>query len=163
MCAGNNMHDVYRAGQALVSVKTSPRAEAWENFKSTNPVMQRLSSLHAAYEESESPLVTPLRAVTSTIGSWFEENETAQVTRMIRAMDPNFSRETFEKELREYIIPEVVDAYLSADRESLVRWCSEAVCVCDRSLISKAKSPPFLDLQCSLGDHGTISPPGPSE
>ncbi|KAG1888558.1 hypothetical protein F4604DRAFT_2023940 [Suillus subluteus] len=32
---------------------TSPRAEAWENFKSTNPVMQRLSPLHAAYEESE--------------------------------------------------------------------------------------------------------------
>ncbi|KAG1788224.1 uncharacterized protein HD556DRAFT_1404615 [Suillus plorans] len=120
------MEENPEAGQALVSVKTSPRAEAWENFKSTNPVMQRLSSLHAAYEESESPLVTPLRAVTSTIGSWFEENETAQVTRMIRAMDPNFSREAFERELREYIIPEVVDAYLSADRESLVRWCSEA-------------------------------------
>ncbi|KAG1822228.1 hypothetical protein EV424DRAFT_1399451 [Suillus variegatus] len=120
------MEENPEAGQALVSVKTSPRAEAWENFKSTNPVMQRLSSLHAAYEESESPLITPLRAVTSTIGSWFEENETAQVTRMIRAMDPNFSREAFERELREYIIPEVVDAYLSADRESLVRWCSEA-------------------------------------
>ncbi|KAG1907796.1 uncharacterized protein F5891DRAFT_1098981 [Suillus fuscotomentosus] len=120
------MEENSEAGQALVSVKTSPRAEAWENFKSTNPVMQRLSSLHAAYEESESPLITPLRAVTSTIGSWFEENETAQVTRMIRAMDPNFSREAFERELREYIIPEVVDAYLSADRESLVRWCSEA-------------------------------------
>ncbi|KAG2113084.1 uncharacterized protein F5147DRAFT_61540 [Suillus discolor] len=120
------MEENPEAGQALVSVKTSPRAEAWENFKSTNPVMQRLSSLHAAYEESESPLITPLRAVTSTIGSWFEENETAQVTRMIRAMDPNFSREAFERELREYIIPEVVDAYLSADKESLVRWCSEA-------------------------------------
>jgi import inner membrane translocase subunit TIM44 len=81
--------------------------------------------------------------VTSTIGSWFEENETAQVTRMIRALDPNFSREAFEKELREYIVPEVVDAYLSADRESLVRWCSEAVSVCDRDCISKIKQPPF--------------------
>jgi import inner membrane translocase subunit TIM44 len=105
--------------------------------------MQRLSSLHAAYEESESPLVTPLRAVTSTIGSWFEENETAQVTRMIRALDPNFSREAFEKELREYIVPEVVDAYLSADRESLVKWCSEAVSVCDRNRISKTKQSSF--------------------
>ncbi|KAJ8587307.1 import inner membrane translocase subunit tim44 [Rhizopogon salebrosus TDB-379] len=114
------------AGQALVFVKASPRAEAWESFKSTNPVMQRLASLHTAYEESESPLVTPIRAVTSTIGSWFEENETAQVTRMMRALDPSFSREAFERELREYIVPEVVDAYLSADRESLVKWCSEA-------------------------------------
>lgn len=151
MCVSNNKHDVHRAGQALVSVKTSPRAEAWENFKSTNPVMQRLSSLHAAYEESESPLITPLRAVTSTIGSWFEENETAQVTRMIRAMDPNFSREAFERELREYIIPEVVDAYLSADRESLVRWCSEAVSVCDRNRASKAETTPLFRRTMSFG------------
>ncbi|KAG2157820.1 uncharacterized protein EDB93DRAFT_1326000 [Suillus bovinus] len=120
------MEENLGAGQSIIYLKPSPRAEAWENFKSRNPVMQRLSSLHAAYEESESPLLTPLRAVTSTIGSWFEENETAQVTRMIRAMDPSFSREAFERELREYIVPEVVDAYLSADRESLVRWCSEA-------------------------------------
>ncbi|KAF9240732.1 hypothetical protein BU15DRAFT_45528 [Melanogaster broomeanus] len=114
------------AGQALVSVKPSRRQEAWENFKSTNPIMQRLDNLHTAYQESESPLVTPIRAVTSTIGSWFEENEVAQVTRMMKALDPAFSREAFERELREYIVPEVVDAYLSADREALTRWCSEA-------------------------------------
>ncbi|KAI6117463.1 hypothetical protein EV401DRAFT_1863693 [Pisolithus croceorrhizus] len=114
------------AGQALVSVKPSPRQEAWEQFKSTNPLMQRLSSLHAAYQESESPLVTPIRSVTSTIGSWFEETEVAQVTRMMRALDPHFSGEAFERELREYIVPEVVDAYLSADKEALTKWCSEA-------------------------------------
>ncbi|KAF8845046.1 TIM44 subunit of mitochondria import inner membrane translocase [Paxillus ammoniavirescens] len=114
------------AGQALVSVKPSARQEAWEAFKSTNPVMQRLGALHVAYQESESPLVTPIRAVTSTIGSWFDENEVAQVTRMMKALDVNFSRDAFERELREYIVPEVVDAYLSADREALTRWCSEA-------------------------------------
>ena len=108
-------------------MKPTARQEAWENFKTTNPVMQRLSALHSTYQESESPLVVPLRAVTSTIGSWFEENEVAQVTRMMRSLDPIFSRESFERELREYIVPEVVDAYLSADRESLTRWCSEAV------------------------------------
>lgn len=101
--------------------------------------MQRLASLHTTYQESESPLVMPIRAVTSTIGSWFEENETAQVTRMMRALDPSFSREAFERELREYIVPEVVDAYLSADRESLVRWCSEAVSVYVRNCASEAK------------------------
>ena len=35
--------------------------------------------------------------------------------------------ESFERELREYIVPEVVDAYLSADNEALKSWCSEAV------------------------------------
>jgi import inner membrane translocase subunit TIM44 len=89
--------------------------------------MQRLGAFHVAYQESESPLVTPIRAVTSTIGSWFDENEVAQVTRMMKALDVNFSRDAFERELREYIVPEVVDAYLSADREALTRWCSEAV------------------------------------
>jgi len=118
---------VYRAGQALVTIKTSARQEAWDNFKTTNPLMQQLSSLHTAYQESESPLIMPIRSVTSTIGSWFEENEVAQVTRMMRGMDPCFTREAFERELREYIVPEVVDAYLSADKEALMKWCSEAV------------------------------------
>jgi len=34
--------------------------------------------------------------------------------------------EGFQKELREYIIPEVVDAYLGADGEALKMWCGEA-------------------------------------
>lgn len=50
--------------------------------------------------------------------------------RMMKALDPTFSMESFERELREYIVPEVVDAFLSADRESLGAWCSEAVCIC---------------------------------
>lgn len=99
-----------------------------------------MSALHSAYQESESPLVTPIRAVTSTIGSWFEENEVAQVTRMMKGLDPNFSRELFERELREYIVPEVVDAYLSADREALTRWCSEAVSTFGVSSVWDAQS-----------------------
>jgi import inner membrane translocase subunit TIM44 len=68
-----------------------------------------------------------MRSVTETVGSWFDENETAQVMRLMKALDPAFNRESFERELREYIVPEVVDAYLSADKESLKSWCSEAV------------------------------------
>jgi import inner membrane translocase subunit TIM44 len=45
----------------------------------------------------------------------------------MRYMDPTFELDAFTRELREYIVPEVVDAYLSADRESLQMWCSEAV------------------------------------
>lgn len=44
-------------------------------------------------------------------------------------MDPAFDMESFSRELREYIVPEVVDAYLSADKESLRMWCGEAVSV----------------------------------
>lgn len=83
--------------------------------------------MRQAYDESENPVISSLRSVTETVGSWFDENETAQVMRLMKAMDPAFNRESFERELREYIVPEVVDAYLSADRESLQQWCGEAV------------------------------------
>ncbi|KAJ3538161.1 hypothetical protein NMY22_g5281 [Coprinellus aureogranulatus] len=114
------------AGQAMVLHKDSPRQEAWNRMKEENPVLRKITELRQAYDESEHPVVASVRSVTDTIGSWFEENETAQVTRIMKAMDPTFTRESFERELREYIVPEVVDAYLSADQESLRQWCGEA-------------------------------------
>ena len=111
----------------MVVHKLSGRKQAWEDMKSTNPVVKRFSELKQAYDESENSFVSGLRTVTDTIGSWFDENETAQVLRTMKNMDPDFSREGFERELREYIVPEVVDAYLSADREALKVWCGEAV------------------------------------
>ncbi|KAH8832736.1 mitochondria import inner membrane translocase TIM44 subunit [Flagelloscypha sp. PMI_526] len=114
------------AGSAVVLHKDSSRQEAWNNLKESNPVLRQLTSLRRSYDESENPLVSSVRSVTSTIGSWFEENETARVMRLMKIQDPTFSMPNFERELREYIIPEVVDAYLSADRESLKSWCSEA-------------------------------------
>lgn len=97
-------------------------------MKESNPVLRTLSNLKQQYDDSENPVVSGMRSVTSTIGSWFDENETAQVMRVSRYMDPMFSMDTFPRELREYIVPEVVDAYLSADKEGLQRWCGEAVC-----------------------------------
>ena len=79
------------------------------------------------YYESESPLIGALRSVTSTVGGWFDENETAKVIRLMKEIDPDFNLDRWTGELREYIVPEVVDAYLSADRESMKQWCGEAV------------------------------------
>lgn len=47
--------------------------------------------------------------------------------RLFKELDPNFEMEDFQRFLREYIVPEVVDAYLGADREALKMWCGEAV------------------------------------
>lgn len=115
------------AGVALVLHKDAPKQEKWERMKETNPVLRRLVELRQAYDESENPVVMSVRGVTDTIGGWFDETETAQVMRAMKALDPAFSREAFERELREYIVPEVVDAYLSADKEGLKAWCGEAV------------------------------------
>ncbi|KAF8659895.1 hypothetical protein AX16_001779 [Volvariella volvacea WC 439] len=114
------------AGSAVVLHKDSPRQEKWNRIKETNPVFRSIMSMRQAYDESENPVVSSLRSVTETVGSWFDENETAQVVRMMKALDPSFNRESFERELREYIVPEVVDAFLSADQEALKAWCGEA-------------------------------------
>ncbi|KIK08862.1 hypothetical protein K443DRAFT_671921 [Laccaria amethystina LaAM-08-1] len=114
------------AGSSLVLHKDSPRQEAWNKLKETNPILRSLGELRQAYDQSENPVVSSMRSVTQTVGSWFDENETAQVMRMMKVLDPAFNRESFERELREYIVPEVVDAYLSADQEALKAWCGEA-------------------------------------
>ena len=111
----------------MVLHKDSPRQERWNQLKETNPLFRQFSELKQQYDESENAFVSSLRGVTQTIGGWFDENESAQVQRLMKAMDPTFNMESFERELREYIVPEVVDAYLSADREALEAWCGEAV------------------------------------
>lgn len=111
----------------MVLHKDAEKYKKWDQLKQTNPVLRTLASWRAAYDESENPAVSGLRSVTSTIGGWFDETETAQVTRVMRIMDPDFNMEGFTRELREYLVPEVVDAYLSADREGLKQWCGEAV------------------------------------
>ncbi|KAH9852120.1 mitochondria import inner membrane translocase TIM44 subunit [Lenzites betulinus] len=114
------------AGQALVLHKDSPRQEKWNKLKETNPLLRSLAELRQQYDESENPVISSIRGVTETIGGWFDENESAQVQRLMKALDPTFNMESFERELREYIVPEIVDAYLSADREALQAWCGEA-------------------------------------
>ena len=111
----------------MVLHKDSPRQEKWNRLKETNPLLRQFAELKQQYDESENPLISSVRSVTQTIGSWFDENESAQVQRLMKAMDPTFNMESFERELREYIVPEVVDAYLSADREALQAWFGEAV------------------------------------
>ncbi|CAK9783382.1 putative peripheral mitochondrial membrane protein [Cutaneotrichosporon oleaginosum] len=111
------------AGEALVLSDKQDTSSTRFQFIKENPTYQRLRE---QYYESENPAVETFRSITSTIAGWFDENETAKVIRTIREMDPDFTMDGFTRELREYIVPEVVDAYLSADRESLKQWCGEA-------------------------------------
>ena len=45
--------------------------------------------------------------------------------RELKERDPNFNIENFTKTAREYIIPEILDAFLMADIPTLRLWCSE--------------------------------------
>ena len=88
--------------------------------------MQSLFTLKSTYNESENPLITTARSITDRVAGFFAENETAMVVKKFREMDPNFQSEPFLQEMREYILPEVLDAYVKGDIETLKLWLSAA-------------------------------------
>ena len=88
--------------------------------------MQSIFSLKSSYNESENPLISTARSVTDRIAGFFAENETAMVIKKFREMDPAFQVEPFLREMREYILPEVLDAYVKGDTETLKLWLSTA-------------------------------------
>jgi len=120
------------AGENVVLHKDSAWREQWNAFKEENPAYQSLLGFKRNYyDESENTLVSGVRSATDWLvdrwGGMFAENEVAGVVRRFTEMDPTFNMEAFNTELREWIIPEVVDAYVKGDVETLKQWFSEAV------------------------------------
>lgn len=117
------------AGEAVVLHATANDVKP-SRFASITPkpVADALAAMREAYAESENPFVSSMRSVTSTLSRvLFDETETAKVTKWVKELDPRFTTEGFLVELREYIVPELVDAYVNADQPTLKQWCSEAV------------------------------------
>ncbi|KAJ2893192.1 protein translocase subunit [Coemansia aciculifera] len=119
------------AGEGVVLHKDAKWKESWDNFKANNSVMQGIFQARKNYNESENPVIEATRVVTDRVrgvlGFFFNETESATALRQIRdTIDPGFSLEAFVRECREFIIPEILDAYLHSDAETLKTWCSEA-------------------------------------
>ncbi|KAJ2781832.1 protein translocase subunit [Coemansia javaensis] len=119
------------AGESVVLHKDSRWKESWDNFKATSSVMQGIFQARKSYNESENPVIEATRAVTDRVrgvfGFFFSETESASALRQIRdTIDPTFSLDDFVRECREFIIPEILDAYLQGDAATLKVWCSEA-------------------------------------
>ncbi|KAK2863668.1 hypothetical protein FQN49_004114 [Arthroderma sp. PD_2] len=114
------------AGTNVTLHKDAAWKESWREFRDTSPMMQRLFTLKNTYEESENPLISTARSISDRVAGFFAENETAMVIKTFRQMDPNFQIEPFLREMREYILPEVLDAYVKGDVETLKLWLSDA-------------------------------------
>ncbi|KAG6088515.1 hypothetical protein E4U30_004103 [Claviceps sp. LM220 group G6] len=121
-----SMEEDPNAGTNVTLHKDAAWKEAWKDFRDSNKFVQGLFSMKGKYEESENPLVSTARSITDRIGGFFAENETAMVIKKFRTMDPAFQVEPFLQELREYILPEVLDAYVKGDTETLQLWLSAA-------------------------------------
>jgi import inner membrane translocase subunit TIM44 len=115
------------AGTNVTVHKDSAWKESWKSFRENNPMMQRLfNNMGSTYRESENPLISTARSVSDRIAGFFAENETAQVIKRFREMDPSFQLEPFLTEMRTYILPEVLEAYVTGDIETLKLWLSAA-------------------------------------
>ncbi|KAK2787902.1 protein translocase subunit [Emmonsiellopsis sp. PD_33] len=120
------MEEDPNAGTNVTLHKDSAWKESWKDFKDNSRVMQSLFSMKSTYNESENPLITTARSISDRVAGWFAENENAMVIKKFREMDPSFQIEPFLRELREYILPEVLDAYVKGDVETLKLWLSDA-------------------------------------
>ncbi|KAI0867471.1 TIM44 subunit of mitochondria import inner membrane translocase [Hypoxylon argillaceum] len=114
------------AGTNVTLHKDAAWKEAWRDFRDQNKFVQGVFSMKSVYQESENPLISTARSITDRVAGFFAENETAMVIKKVREMDPNFQLEPFQQELRDYILPEVLDAYVKGDTETLKLWLSAA-------------------------------------
>ncbi|KAI9768316.1 MAG: protein translocase subunit [Geoglossum simile] len=114
------------AGTNVTLHKDAAWKESWREFRDSNKLMQSLFSLKSSYNESENPLISTARSISDRVAGFFAENETAMVIKKFREMDPSFQIEPFLREMREYILPEVLDAYVKGDTETLKLWLSAA-------------------------------------
>ncbi len=115
-----------RAGTNVTLHKDAVWKESWREFRDSNRLMQSLFSIKSAYNESENPLISTARSISDRVAGFFAENETAMVIKKFREMDPGFQMEPFLRDMREYILPEVLDAYVKGDTETLKLWLSAA-------------------------------------
>jgi len=100
--------------------------ESWRDFRESSRLFKSFESIKSTYNESDNPLVSTARSWADTISGFFAENETAMVIKKFREIDPTFQVEPFLQEMREYILPEVLDAYVKGDVETLKLWLSAA-------------------------------------
>ncbi|KAF8001472.1 hypothetical protein HF325_003973 [Metschnikowia pulcherrima] len=118
------------AGGALVATDSKPTGpsvgQRWEEFKLRSPVGRGIVLLKEKWDESENGLISLVRTIVEKITGFFLETEQAQVVKQFRMMDPTFRVTDFTRTLTNYIVPELLDAYISNDEAVLKTWLSEA-------------------------------------
>ncbi|KAG7835875.1 hypothetical protein KL941_000827 [Ogataea angusta] len=116
------------AGTAIVAtnIKSESSIKDKIKIKPNSAIGRLLVVLREKWEEAENPLLVLIRTVIDKIGSFFAETEGARVIKAFRELDPNFNTESLTKQLREYIVPEVLEAYITGEEKVLKTWLSEA-------------------------------------
>jgi import inner membrane translocase subunit TIM44 len=120
------MEEDPNAGTNVTLHKDAKYKEVWREWKDNSKLAQGVFNMKTVYRESDNAIIETARSITDRITGFFAENETAMVIKRFREMDPNFQMEPFLTEMREYILPEVLDAYVKGDVAVLKEWLSAA-------------------------------------
>lgn len=118
------------AGTALVATNIEAKqsfGKKVEDFKEKTLIGRFIHRMkNILWDESGNPLIIFLRKITGKIGGFFAETESARVLGQFKMMDSSFNNENFTQHLRNYIIPEILEAYVKGDEVALKKWFSEA-------------------------------------
>lgn len=90
------------------------------------PIGKAFAYVREHWEESENGLIALIRTIVEKITGFFAETEQAKVIKQLRLIDPSFRITDFTKTLTNYIVPELLDAYIKNDDKVLKEWLSEA-------------------------------------
>lgn len=118
------------AGTALVSTNIESKetvSQKMETFKEKTVVGRTMTQLKVKlWDDSENPFIMLLRKISGKFHNFFAETESGRVFTQFKLMDANFNSHSFTKHLREYVVPEILEAYIKGDEKVLKKWFSEA-------------------------------------
>lgn len=110
--------------------KDSKFYQSWQNFKDTNPYLNKVLDWKIKYEESDNPVIRASRMltekVTDIMGGLFQKTDLSKTLTEICKLDPSFDKAQFLKFCETDIIPNILEAMVRGDLEILKDWCHEA-------------------------------------
>ncbi|CCE83889.1 Piso0_004485 [Millerozyma farinosa CBS 7064] len=119
-----------KAGGELVATDSKPTgpsfADRWEAFKQNSPIGRGIVYLKEKWDDSENGLISLVRTIIEKISGFFAETEQAKVIKQFKQMDPSFRVTDFTRTLTNYIVPELLDAFIKNDEKVLKEWFGEA-------------------------------------
>ena len=117
-------------GTALVATNIESKesfGQKLEDFQEKTIIGQKLRLMKTKlWDENENPLIVMMRKVNNKVSGFFAETEAARVIRQFKLMDSTFDTLSFTRHMREYVVPEILEAYIKGDEKVLKKWLTEA-------------------------------------
>ncbi|XP_024129149.1 mitochondrial import inner membrane translocase subunit TIM44 [Oryzias melastigma] len=127
---GTRVFEANEEAMGVVLHKDSKWYQQWKDFKDNNTVFNRFFEMKMKYDESDNALIRASRAmtdrVTDFLGGLFSKTEMSEVLTEILKADPSFDKDSFLKQCKKDIIPNILEAMVRGELDVLKDWCYEA-------------------------------------